>query len=401
MSRRELAALTGNGLQGQLGLPPPAQDHLLATPQGSTRAASRRLAFPRPSQDPSPVHPGPSGLQLHVLNMANDPTPKELMDYKKTVKECSALGEQGTEPDAFINDVNDILQDLPDLEDKWKIKIVASRFTKEARRRWVNIPEADRPSTLDDLWAWIRNKSGADPTFQMTKDMRFLQTTKQTTSVAKLIQEVRPAQERLAANPKAAEQGVNLLLIITWFINSLKGPIATELRRRRQRTPADFDTLAAAHEAALHEDVVQFTAEGPPSGPTRPPGKTPRTTPQRPPVPTDIAAMVQQQVAQALAAMGHPAAPPSPALTNKTPTADELRIMGYTAVQAGRFPGKLTEEGRALCNKFGACLKCRNPFQPHLKEQCTHQFPARPTPMAPLEADAQSEGSAAEDPLNI
>ena len=68
---------------------------------------------------------------------ARDPTAKELMDYKKTVKECSALGEQGVEPDAFINDVNDILQDLPDMAAKWKIKIVASRFTKEARRRWL------------------------------------------------------------------------------------------------------------------------------------------------------------------------------------------------------------------------------------------------------------------------
>lgn len=333
--------------------------------------------------------------------MAPDPTAKELMDYKKTVKECPALGEQGIDPEAFIDDIGDIIQDLPDMDDKWKIKIVASRFTKEARRRYVSIPEANRPSTLPDLWAWIRTKSGVDPTFQMTKDMRFLQTTKQTTSVAKLIQDVRPAQERLAANPKAAEQGVTLLLIITWFINSLKGPIATELRRRRQRAPADFDTLAATHEAALHEDVVQFTAEGPPSAPSRPPGRIPRTTSPRPPVPTDIAAIVQQQVSQALAAIGLPAAAPPALPNNKTPTADDLRVMGYTAVQAGRFPGKLTEEGRALCNRYGACLKCRNPFQPHLKEHCTHQFPARSTPMAPLELDAQSEGSAAEEALNI
>jgi len=346
------------------------------------------------------VHHGPSD-PLELLNMAADPTAKELMEYKKAVKECPALGEQGVDPDAFINDINNILQDLPDMDDKWKIKIFVSRFSKEARRRWTTIPDADHPQTLADLWNWIRTKSGADPTFQMTKDMRFLQTTKQTTSVAKLIQEVRPAQERLAANPKAVEQGVTLLLIITWFINSLKSDIAKELRRRRQRSPNEFTTLAAIHEAALLEDVVQYTAEGPPSQPTRPPPRTPRTTPPRPPVPTDIAAIVQQQVSQALAAMGLPAASPSPALTNKTPSADDLRIMGYTSVQAGRFPTKLTEEGRALCTTYGACLKCRNPFQPHLKEHCTHRFPARTTPMAPLEADDPSESCTADEPLNI
>jgi hypothetical protein len=190
------------------------------------------------------------------------PSFTDMQAYKKDLKDCFSLGDPSVYPEEFISDIQAHLDDFPaDLGPAARIKLVASKFVGEPRRRWLVLDSASRPASLDALWIWIRTCSCQDPCSQFHQDYHFVTTTMQTTSVAQLITDVRPAQQRLLTNPQAALHGVNEALIITWFINSLQHDLSVELRRQRARDPTAFASLSLVHQAAILEDSVHHAAD--------------------------------------------------------------------------------------------------------------------------------------------
>jgi len=190
------------------------------------------------------------------------PSVQDTLAYKKALKDCFSLGDPKVYPHDFISDIQDRLSDFPsDLASADSIKLVTSKFIGEPRRSWLSLDLDSRPKTLDDLWTWIHTSDCQDPLSQFHADHDLVTTTTQTTSVAQLIKDVRPAQQRLISNPHAAQHGVNEALIITWFIDSLQDPIRVHLRRQRIRDPKHFTSLALVHQAVILEDSIQHAAD--------------------------------------------------------------------------------------------------------------------------------------------